>query len=70
MNQTIKMAGRLLNLLPKVIIGIEVEDVGYQIKCILIVRDLSVQARQVESIGQVILVNLTEILVTPRRDEL
>lgn len=70
MHQTVKMTSRFLNLLSKIIVGIEVEDVGHKVKGILIVWDLGVEPREVESIGQVILVNLTEILVTSRRDEL
>jgi hypothetical protein len=70
MHQTVKMTSRFLDLLSEIIVGIEVEHVGHKVKCILIVRDLGVQPREVKPIGQVILVNLTEILVTSRRDEL
>lgn len=70
MHQAVEMTSGLLNLLPKIVISIKVEDVGHQIKCILIVRDLGVEPGQVEAIGQVILVNLAEILVAPRGDKL
>lgn len=64
------MTSGLLDLLPKIVISVKVEDVGHQIKCILIVRDLGVEAGQIEAIGQVILVNLAEVFVAPRGDKL
>jgi hypothetical protein len=70
MDKAIEMTGRLFDLLPQIIIGVEVEDIGHEIERILIVRDLGVQASQVEAIRQVILVDLAEILISSGRDKL
>jgi len=70
MDKTVKMTGGLFDLLSQVIIGIEVEDVGHKVERILIVRDLGVQTSQVETIRQVVLVDLAEILISPGRDKL
>jgi hypothetical protein len=70
MDKAIEMTGRLFDLLPQIIIGVEVEDIGHEIERILIVRDLGVQTSQVEAIRQVIFVDLTEILISSGRDKL
>jgi hypothetical protein len=70
MDKAIEMTGRLFDLLPQIIIGVEVEDIGHEIERILIVRDLGVQTSQVEAIRQVILVDLAEILISSGRDKL
>lgn len=70
MYQTVKMTSGFLDLLSKIIVGIEVEHVGHKVKRILIVRDLGLQPREVKPIGQVIFVDLAEILVSSRRDKL
>lgn len=64
------MTSRLLDLLSQIIVGIKIENVGYEIQSILVVRDLGVQAREVESIGQVVLINFAEVFISPRRDKL
>lgn len=58
------MPGRLLDLLPHVIIAIEVESVRDEFESILIVLNFRVEARQVEPIGQVVFVYLTEVFVS------
>jgi hypothetical protein len=70
MDKAIEMTGRFLDLLPQIIIGVEVEDIGHEIERILIVRDLGVQTSQVEAIRQVIFVDLAEILISSGRDKL
>ncbi len=64
------MTSRLLDLLSEIIVGIKIENVGYEVQSILVVRNLGVQPREVESIGQVVLINFTEVFISPRRDEL
>ena len=61
--QTVQMPRRLLNLLPHVVVAVEVEDVRYEIECILVVLDFRVEARQVEAVGEVFFVDLAEVLV-------
>jgi hypothetical protein len=57
-------------LLPQIIVGIKVENVGHQVQSILVVGNLSVQAREVESVCQVILIDFAEVFISPRRDKL
>lgn len=64
------MSCRLLDLLPHIIVAVEVEDVGDQVQCVLVILDIGVEAREVEAVRQVILVNLAEIFVSSRGDEL
>jgi hypothetical protein len=63
--QTVQMPRRLLNLFPHIIVAVEVEDVRYEVECVLVVLDFRVQARQVEAVGEVLFVDLAEVLVTP-----
>jgi hypothetical protein len=70
MNEAVKMPSRLLDLLPHIIVAVEVKDIGDQIERILIVLNFSVQSRQVEAIGQVFFVNLAEVFVAAGGDEL
>lgn len=69
-DKAVKVAGRLLDGLAHVIVAVEVEDVGDQVERILIVLDFGVQAREVEPICEVLLVDLAEVLVTSGGDEL
>lgn len=64
------MTGRLLDRFPHIIVAVEVKDVGDEVQGILIVLDLGVEARQVETVRQVVLVNFAKVLVASRRDEL
>lgn len=59
------MPGRLLNGLTHLIVALEIEDIGDEVQCVLIVLNLSVETRQVESVGKVVLVNFAEVLVAP-----
>lgn len=70
MDKAVKMAGRLLDGLAHVIVAVEVEDVGDQVERILVVLDFCVQARKVEPICEVLLVDLAEVLVTSGGNEL
>lgn len=66
MDEAIKVTSRLLDLLPQIIVGIKVENVGHQVQSILVVGDLGVQAREVESVCQVILVDFAEVFISSR----
>lgn len=69
MNQAVQVSCRLLNLLADLVVAVKVEDVGDQVQGILIVLDLRLQTRQVETVGQVLLIDLAKVLVTARGDE-
>jgi len=70
MDQAVQVPGRLLNLLPLVVIAVQIKYIRDEIKRILVVLDLRIQACQVESIGQIILIDFAEVLISARRDEL
>lgn len=64
------MSGALLDGLSHLIVAVEVEDIGDEVQRILIVLYLCVEACKVEAVRQVVLIDLTEVLVAARRDEL
>lgn len=55
----------LLNLLAHIIVDLHIKDVGHEIQRILIVLHFRIEAREIESISQIILVDLAEVLVAP-----
>lgn len=65
MHEAVEVPGRLLNGLTHLIVALEIEDIGDEIQCVLIVLNLSVETRQVESVGKVVLVDFAEVLVAP-----
>lgn len=66
MNQPVEVPRRLLDRLAHLVIAVEVEDIGDEIQGILVILNFGVEAREVEPVRQVILVDLAEILVAPR----
>lgn len=64
------MTSRFFNLLPQVVVCVKIEDVRHKVECILIVRHLPVQTRQIEPVSEVFLVNLAEVFIAPGGDEL
>jgi len=60
----------LLNLLAHVVVDLHIKHICDQVECILIVLHFCVEACEVESVGQVVLVDFAEIFVPPCRDEL
>ena len=62
-DEAVEVAGGLLNRLAHVVFAVEVEDVGDQVQGVLVVVDLCVQAGEVETVGDVFFVDLTEVLV-------
>jgi hypothetical protein len=54
---------RLLYLFPHIIVAVEIEDVGYEVERILVVLDFGVEARKIEAVGEVLLVNFAEVFV-------
>jgi hypothetical protein len=63
MHQTVEMSRRLFYLFPHIIVAVEVEDVCYEIQCILVVLNFGVQTREVKAVGEVFFVDLAEVLV-------
>ena len=70
MDQSVQVSGGLLNRLSHVIVAVEIEDVSDQVEGILVVLDIGIKTRKVESVGEVVFVDLTEVLVAPGGDEL
>ena len=70
MYQAVEVAGGLLDGLAHVVVAVEIEDVGDQVERVLVVLNFVVQAGQVEAVGQVVLVDLAEILIAAGGDEL
>lgn len=70
MDKTIQVPSRFFYCLPHLIVTVKVKHVGNEVHRILVVLDFRVQASQVETVGQVFLVDFAKVLVTPRRDEL
>lgn len=64
------MAGRLFDCFTHVVFAVKVEDVCDEIKSILIVLNLGVEAGEIETVCQVLLVDLAEVLVSAGRNEL
>ena len=64
------MAGGLLDLLSHLIVAVEIEDIGDEIKSVLVVLDIGVEACEVEAVGEVVLVDFAEVFIASRRDEL
>ena len=65
MDKAVEVACILLDGLPHVVVYFHVEDVGHQIEGVLVVLHFGVQAGQVETVRQVVLVDLAEILIAP-----
>lgn len=58
------MPGGLFDLLPHVIVAVEVEHVGDEIECILVVLDLGIQTGEVEPVCEIFFVDFAEIFVS------
>jgi len=64
------MPRRLFYRFPHIIVALEVEDIRNEVERVLVVLDFRIEPRQVEPIGEVLFVDLAEVLVAPRRYEL
>jgi len=58
------MPCRFLDLFSHVVITVEVEDVCDKVEGILIVLNFRVQTGEVEAIGEIFLVDLTEVFIS------
>ena len=70
MDHSVEVTSGLLNLFTHLIVAVEVEDICDEVEGVLVVVDFGVETSQVESVGEVFLVDLAEVLVTTGRDEL
>ncbi len=70
MNQTVEVSRRLFNLLAHVIVAVQVKDVRDQIKGILVVLDVGVEACQVEAVREVVFVNFAKVFIAAGRYKL
>jgi hypothetical protein len=57
------MPRRLLDCFPHVVVTVKVKDIGDKVERVLVVLYLSIQAREVEAVGQVFLVDFAEVFV-------
>ena len=64
------MPGRLLDHLPLLVFAVEIEDVGDEIEGMLIILNFRIEAGQIKSISQVVLIDFTEVFVSSGRNEL
>lgn len=64
------MPCRLLNLFSHIIVTVEVKDIGDEIKSILIILDICIEPSKVEPVCEVVFVDLAEVFIASRRDEL
>jgi hypothetical protein len=62
-HQAVEVPSGLLNRLAHVIFAVEIEDVGDEVEGVLVVVDFGVEAGEVEAVGQVLFVDLAEVLV-------
>lgn len=70
MHQPIQMSRGLLDRLAHIILAVEVEDISDEIEGILVILDFCVEACEVEAVGEVFFVDLAEVFVAARGDEL
>ena len=70
MYQAVKVAGRLLDSLAHIIVAVEIEDISYEVQGVLVILHLGIEARQVKAVGEVVLVDLAEVLIALRANEL
>ena len=64
------MPRTLLDLFSHIVVHFHVEYVRYQVQRILVVLYFRVQASQVESVREIVLIDLAEVFIPSRRDEL
>jgi len=70
MYEAVQLPGRVLYLISELVVAVHVEDVGDEVEGILVVADLEIEACEVEAVGEIIFVDLTEVLVALGGEEL
>lgn len=69
-HKAIEMPRTLLNLFAHVVINFHVEDIRDEIEGVLVVLYFRIEPSQVEAVRQVVFVDLAEVFISTRRDEL
>lgn len=64
------MPCRFLNLLSHIIVTIQVKDISDEIKSVLVILDVRIEPSKVEAVGKIVFVDLAEVFIASRRDEL
>ena len=64
------MPCRFLDLFSHIIVTVQVKDVGDEIKSVLVILDICIEPSKVESVCEVVFVDLAEVFIASRRDEL
>jgi hypothetical protein len=63
MYQSVEMPSRFLYLLSHVVVTVEIKHIDDQIKRILVILNLGVEASEVESVCKVFFVNLAKVFI-------
>lgn len=63
MHQTVQVASAFLDLFSHILVDFHVKHVGDKVECILVVLDFSIESCQVESVREIVFVNLAKVLV-------
>lgn len=64
------MPCRFLNLFSHIIVTVQVKNIGDEIKSVLVILDICIKPSKVESVCEVVFVDLAEVFIASRRDEL
>lgn len=64
------MPSRFLDLFTHIIITVDVEDIRYQFKCVLVVLHVLVKSCKVESVCQIVFINVAEVFVAATGEKL
>ena len=70
MDQAVQVPCRFLDLLSHIIVTIQVKDISDEIESVLIILDVRIEPSKVESVCEIVFVDLAEIFIASRRDEL
>ena len=70
MHEAVEVPRRFLDGFPHIVVDVHVEDVRDEVERILIIGYFGIKAGEVEAIGQVVFVDLAEVLVSAGRYEL
>ena len=57
------MSRRFLDLLSHIIVTVEVEDIGDEVKGVLIVLDIRIEPSQIEAVCEIIFVDFAEVFI-------
>ena len=69
-NEAVQVTSRLLDLFAHIVVAVQIEDVGDKVESILVVLNFCVETREIEAVGQVLLVDFAEVFVSAGRNKL